>query len=144
MTVYKIRELQDRLCEMSEDGYLYAELYELEADEDGELPAELSFTAVTPDESIDYEPVEACKLTSDEDLLHDSFKPTDRCHEISFSYEEIATIHHALTNALEYFKDCEKDPQYSSDVKKKIKSSSVKCRNLQAKLIKFLNNVVPK
>ena len=143
MAVYKIRELQNRLCEMSEDGYLYAELYELEADE--ELPAGLAFTAVTPDESIDYETVDACKPASDEDFFHDSFKVTDQCHEISFSYEEIATIHHALTNALEYFKECEKDPQYSSEVKKKIKTSSVKCRNLQAKLIKFLNNnVIPK
>lgn len=140
MSIYKIRELQDRLCEMSEDGYLYAELYELEADE--ECPAGFAFSAVTPDEFIDYETVSSCSPVSDEDFFHDSFKPTDQCHEISFTYEEIATLHHALTNALEYFKECEKDPQYSHEVKKDIKASSVKCRNLQARLRKFLNNLV--
>ena len=142
MAIYKTRELQERLCELSEDGCPYVEISELEAAEG--FPVALSFKAVTPDEYIDYDIVSSCELPPEKDFFSFKLTPQDLCHEISFSYEELITIHHAVTNALEYFKECEKDPQTSKDVKRNIKSASVKCRNLQAKLIKFLSPLVVK
>ena len=142
MAIYKIRELQDILCEMAEDGYLYAEIAELDADD--ENPASLSFDAIAPYESVSYDCIDSYDLAPDDELSPVTFKSNDRCHEIGFTYEEIGTIHHAVRNVLEYFKVLEKDPQCPKDVKRDIKAHSVKCRNLQAKLFKFLNQIVPK
>lgn len=143
MAIYKVRELQDILCEISEDGYPYVEIREIEAD--NEFPTSLSFDAITPFESISYDIIESYDFEPDEEFpLTETFNVQDRCHEIGFTYEEIATIHHALKNALEHFKNCESDPSYSKEVKRNIKASSVRCRNLEAKLTKFLNQLSPK
>ncbi len=142
MAIYKTRDLQDRLCEIAKDGYLYVDITEIDADD--EFPTSLSFDALAPYESTDYETVESLELDLEDEFPPVTFHATDLCHEIGFTYEEISTIHHAVVNALEYFKSCEKDPTYSKEVVRDIKSSAVKCRNLQAKLVKFLNQVSPK
>ncbi len=142
MAIYKVRELQDRLREISEDGYPYADIRETEAC--GEYPTHLSFEAVAPDEIIDYETVISYTPDPDGNLPPITFRQEDPCYEVIFSFGEIFTINHALKNALEYFKECENDPRYSKEIRRSIKSSSVNCRNLEAKLTKFLNHLSPK
>lgn len=142
MAIYKIREIQDRLCEISENGFPYVEINEMPADD--EFPVSLSFEAITPYETINYEIVNSYDIKPGEDFPPITFKLQDFCHEISFTFDEIITINHALKNVLEYFKDCENNPQYSKEIKRNIKASSVRCRNLQTKTTNFLNHFSPK
>lgn len=136
MATYKVNDLLNQICEIIDDGYEYVDIIELEADEYS--PTGLSFEALDEYSSIGYDGVESCEMPED----YDSDAPRtvcsdDFCKYISFTYAEIATLKHAIDNALEYFKECSKDPSLSRDALSEIKASSVDCRNLQAKLAKF-------
>ena len=143
MGVYRISDLCNRLCEMANDGYEYTDIYVLDEDEDS--PESLSFEALEAScSSVDYETVESCGLPDDYYYLLKSTRSvnaTDYCTEINFTYKEIALIKHAVDNALAYFKDLLDDSTQSKDIVKEIKQSSVECRNLQAKLAKFLKRL---
>ena len=137
MAIYKISEVLDRLFEMRQDNILYADICEIDGDAD--FPTFLNFDAIISDyECVNYETIESYPDVSEHDLTHCTISPDDNCYELTFTYQDIFTLYHAVTNALEYFKDCEKDPSYSSDILRNIKSSSVKCRNMQAKLFQIV------
>ena len=143
MAIYNVYELYNRICELANDGYEYVEIITLDSDE--EFPESLSFNAIeTYNSSVDYEEIESCVLSEHycyEEKQSHTIKPTDYCMELNFTYNEIATIKHAVDNALEYFKEALKDDSYSKDIIKEIKESSIECRNLQAKLAHFLKHI---
>lgn len=150
MAIYKSAELLKMISEIVNDGYKYVDVSELEGsspdpddDEDGEyddLPTSLNFEAI--DENlvgIDYESVDSCEFPSESDIdAPEHFHGNDICGSIAFTFDEIFTIKHATDNALEYFKECSKEPKIPKDTLSEIKASSISCRNLQAKLAKFL------
>lgn len=143
MSTYKVREVLDCLCEVIRDGYPFVDISEIAADD--ELPASLCIDAIASQyEVINYDDIDSCDLPDDDEPFTETFSAQDQCHEITFTYGEITTIYHAIMNALEYFKECEASPDYSRDIKSNIKSASVNCRNLQAKLIKIVNQFHPK
>ena len=117
MAVYFLCDIMDRITEIINDGALFAEITELPGDDDS--PASLSFSASEDD---------PCTIGD------------KACY--AFTATELSTIHHALTNGLEYFKEClaNKDGLYDRDTLDEIKSSSVSCRNLQAKVGKVLDS----
>lgn len=140
MAIYNVVELIDRLLDIYQnEGALYADIIQLP--EDADSPTRLDFMAVHPNgESVDYEAIDSQSNPSEADFSGYSITPTDPCYNITFSYEDIVTIHHAVRNALEYFKECEKNPIYSTEDLKDIKASSVRCRNLEAKLVKAMKS----
>lgn len=143
MATYKSAELLKMISEIINDGYKYVEVYESEGFEDEEgdgLPTGLSFNAISSEfETIDYECVDSCKSPTESDIdSPQHFKGSDICGSVSFTFDEIFTIKHSVDNALEYFKECTKDPKTSKDALSEIKSSSISCRNLQSKLAKLI------
>lgn len=143
MGVYRISDLHNRLCEMANDGYEYTDICVLDQDEDS--PESLCFEVLEDScSAVDYETVESCEFPDDYYYLQKSTRSvcaTDYCTEINFTYEEIALIKHSVDNALAYFKDLLEDSTQSKDIVKEIKQSSIECRNLQAKLAKFLKRL---
>lgn len=142
MATYKISDLFTRLCEISSDGYEYVDITLLPSD-DGEAES-LEFMAVSDAFTTDsYDYVDSCELSEDYDLETSTrkFVGTDYCSEVPFTYEEIGTIKHAVDNALEHFKDILDNPSESPEIKKQFKQSSVRCRNLQAKLAGFFKHI---
>ena len=135
MATYKISDVQERLFELRNDGFLYADISELDGDD--EDPTCLYFSGLQPYEEVDYEEVYSIPDVSDHDLTHYTISPEANCHGLIFTYAELDTLHHALLNALEYCKECEKDPSYSRETLREIKASSVSFRNLEAKMTKF-------
>ena len=140
MNSYNLFDLLSRITEIINDGYFYAEISELPSDD--EFPVSLSFSAFSYDETLhaNYDEVEA--LPSDYDYSQKLFIPSDSpCY--SLSLPEVQTVLCALDNALEYFKECSynKSGLYDRETLNHIKASSVHCRNLQAKVRKFLNGV---
>ena len=137
MAVYNLFELLNRITELINDGYSYAEISECPADD--EFPASLTFSAVEDElGNIEYDDVDA--LPDDYDYSHVAGINSDTpCFTLTL--HETATALHALDNALEYFKECSanKDNLYDRDTLDQIKSASVRCRNLQAKTREFLN-----
>lgn len=138
MATYKVQDLFNQLSEIINDGYEFVDVYESEADDD--FPTSLSFEAIDEYENIGYDGVESCEIPPDHDFnsISTTVRTDSYCSSIVFTYDEIFTIEHAVNNALEYFKECSKDPSYSKEVLAEIKASSIKCRNLQAKLAKYL------
>ena len=144
MATYKIYDLIEKLYEISADGYEYVDIFESECDD--EYPASLSFSAISNDSlGIDYEEIESCEIPDNYDYEESTRKinSADFCLQLPFTYQEIFTIKHAVDNALEYFKECIENPEISKDIKTEIKTSSVSCRNLQAKINKFLSKLKP-
>lgn len=137
MAVYNLFSLLNQVRELINDGYPYAEITELSADE--EFPASLSFSALEDEfGNVDYDGVDA--LPDDYDYSQGINISADTpCFILTL--QETATVLHSLDNALEYFKECSanKDGLYDRDTLNQIKSASVSCRNLQAKVRKFLN-----
>lgn len=139
MAIYKTTDLLNQLCQIISDGYEFIDVSEF--DEDDELPAGLSFEAIENEfAAVGYDGVDATELPDgyDSETSPRKFKFDDFCCDISFTYKEIFTIKHAVDNALEYLKECSKDPSYSKDILSEIKSSTIDIRNLQAKLAKQL------
>ena len=144
MAIYKTSDLLNMLSEIINDGYEYVEVMELDAEDD--IPAALNFSAIDSDDcSIDYDNVESVEIPDDYDyVLRIHPQPDDICHIINFTYEELFSIHHAINNALEYMKDCLKDPSCTREIRDEIKSSSIEWRNLQAKFAKFFKKIIPR
>lgn len=137
MALYNLLDVLDTVSCIINDGLIYADICELQGDDDS--PASLYFSAPDPDDptwSIEYEGVNS--LPDDHDISRSTIK-TDRAF-YPLSLRELATVHHALTNALEYFKECAADKSYGREIQDKIKKSSIDCRNLQAKIGKILKN----
>lgn len=137
MAVYFLCDVMDRIAEIMNDGILFADIRELPDDNDS--PACLLFSASDPNNElfgIDYEPIDS---TSENAPC--TVETNKAC--FAFTFEEISTILLSLDNALEYFKEClaNKEGLYDRDTLDRIKSSSVSCRNLQAKVSKILNTL---
>lgn len=128
MATYKTIDLMNQISQVLNDGYHFVDVYECDSDKE-HLPS-LSFEV--PDFDIEYDDV----VSLSEETVKFNLSPDD--YIAAFSFNEIALLHHAVTNSLEYGKECLNDPSYSKEDKDKIKSFSVKLRNLQAKLIKIL------
>ncbi len=131
MATYKTTDLMNLFSELLIDGHFTVNISEIEADD--EYPASLHFEVPCEDsyacDSIDSLP-DGSKVTLD----------TGKDCVAAFTPVEISCLHHSVSNALEYYKECEKSPSYSRDEKSKIKSASVEARNMQAKLVKILKN----
>lgn len=137
MAVYFLGDIMDRIAEIMNDGALFADIRELPDDDDS--PACLLFSASDPNNElfgVDYEPIDS---TSENASC--SIETNKAC--FAFTFEELSTILLTLDNALEYFKEClaNKEGLYNRDTLDSIKSSSVSCRNLQAKVSKILNTL---
>lgn len=139
MATYKTVDLINRLSELINDGYEYVDITELDADE--EFPSCLSFSAIEDSSSsVDFEEIDSVELPEDYDYYttdSHKVKGTDTCLTISFTYQELAFLKFAVDDALEYAKECSKNPSISRDELSSIKSTSVHWRNLQAKFAKF-------
>lgn len=133
MAVYKVNDLLSKLLEVSDDGYSFVEITELEADEDS--LESLSFTGISDFECIDYEEVDS--VSESEIESSDSFDSSD-FFPISFTFDEIYAIKYSIDNSLEYLKLLMKSPDCPKDAFDDMKASSVACRNLQAKLSRRL------
>ena len=137
MAAYNLFDLLNQITELINDGYSYAEISEHPSDD--EFPASLSFSTLEGEfEGIEYDGVDS--LPDDYDYSHGANITADTpCFILTL--RETSTTLHALDNALEYFKECSanKEKLYNRDTLDQIKSSSVHCRNLQAKVRKFLN-----
>lgn len=132
MATYHLLDVMDHITGIINDGVFFADITEVPGDD--ECPAHLSFSTPDPeDESceIDYESV---------DSIIDN-EPCSIAGKVCYglTLEELSTVHHALTNALEYFKECSADKSYDRKTLDEIKSSSIKCRNLQVKIGKFMD-----
>ncbi len=106
---------------------------------DDEFPVSLSFSASEDEfDGIEYDDVES--LPDDYDCSQCAGINADTpCFTLTL--QETAMALHAMDNALEYFKECSanKDNLYDKNTLDRIRSASVRCRNLQAKTRKFLN-----
>ena len=114
MAVYHLFDIMDRIMEIINDGMFFANITELSGDD--EFLTSLSVTRDT-----------CCTI---EDKV---------CYGLTL--EELSTVHHALTNALEFFKICSSDKSYDSETLDDINASSIECRNLQAKIGKFISSL---
>lgn len=135
MATYHLFDVMDHIMEIINDGIFFADITELPGDDES-LPS-LSFSAIDPDDEfceIDYEPVDS--------IPEDSPCSIEGKVCYGLTLKELATVHHALTNALEYFKECSADKSYDRATLDEIKTSSVECRNLQAKIGKFINRLM--
>lgn len=142
MATYKTIELIDKLSELINDGYEYVDINELDADE--EFPESLTFEAIESNSSsIDYEDVESVIVPEDYDYQrgYHKVKGTDSCLTLSFTYNEISYLSHAIDNVLQFTKEYIKDPSCSKEEIADIKASSIHWRNLQAKFAKFFKNL---
>ena len=64
MAVYKVSDLLTQAQELTNDGYEYVEITELEPDEDA--PACLCFEAVVEETySVDFDSIDACEVPKD-------------------------------------------------------------------------------
>lgn len=131
MATYSTIDLMNQISEILNDGHLFVEVSEFEAEDD--CPASLSFEAEDGYIGIGYEGVEA--LSDDSDC---KITITDKDYIAAFTLEEISLLRQAVSNALEYYKECQKDSSYSKETKADIRSSAVATRNMQAKLTKLL------
>lgn len=145
MAIYQTQELLNQISEILSDGYKYVEVTELDGDEEEDFPVSLNFSAIESSFSgIDYEGVDSCDIPEDYDSDSDTFTVSrDDFVPISFTFREICTLKQSVDNALEYLKECSNDPSYSKETLDDIKSSSVRMRNLQAKLAQFLKRFNP-
>lgn len=134
MATYNLVEVMDRIMDIINDGVFFAEICEIPGDDTSSTC--LSFSVPDPDDEswkIDYESVDS--YTDD--------GPCDISGKACYGLtpEELSTVHHALSNALIYFKECSQDKSYSREILDQIKSASVKCRNLKVKIEKFMKTL---
>lgn len=133
MALYNIAELINQLSILQNDGYIYADIIEID---DDELPDALSFCAYDATEqcNIDYDEISA--ISDDANLSKVSIDSS--WNIVPLSINELSVAENAIKNSLDYFK---KDPevnQLSRDDKERLKSLSMEMRNLQAKIIKIM------
>lgn len=139
MATYRISDLIVRLTEMLQDGYSFVNLEEIPAEDD--LPACLSFEGLPEFEGNNYEEVDSVDLDNLPSRIIRSFSPDDLCGSMLFTYNELATLHYALDNAIDYFKKEKENPEYSREEKDEIKTGIIDFRNLQPKFVRFFNRL---
>lgn len=140
MATYNILDLQQRLYEIVQDGYLYADITEFKADD--ENPTCLHFEALESEDSyIDYEEIDSLTEVLPDDLSVAKFKPDDICHLINFSYRELTYIENALANTIDYATLCSKDDSYSKEEQEQFKADSIMFKDLHNKLYNFLDQL---
>lgn len=137
MAIYKVSDLLDRLEHIAVEGYEFVDVRELEADDD--IPTSILIDVIEDFYcSSEDEEIPSVKIPEDYDF--DSFNRThklsDTCRSISFTYEEILTLSHAIDNAINFSKQLLDDPE-NKPLKNEIKQSASEWRNLQAKFAKF-------
>jgi len=135
MALYNLFDVLDTVSCIINDGFMYADISELPEDDD--CPNSLYFSVPNPDDltwSIDYEGIDS--LPEEYDISKVTINVDNACFALSL--KELSTVHHALTNALEYFKECAADKSCEREIRDEIKKSSIDCRNLQAKIDKIL------
>lgn len=140
MAIYKTEELLERFYQLICDGYEYVEISEDESEDD--IPC-LAFEIVDNGIPGFYPDINSCDDSISNFHFDANYSNVDRnslCSSMMFTYDEIFTIHHSINNALEYFKECEQDPSCTRETRDSIKRTSVSCRNLQAKLNKFIHS----
>lgn len=144
MATYKVQDLINKLYEVSSDGYEYVDIYELGGDEEDDMPVSLSFSAISSSyDDVDYESVESVDIPGNYNFETSvrCFSPSDICPDLLFTFDEVFILKQALDNALEYMKECSKDPSCSKATLDDIKKASISARNLQAKFAKYLSRL---
>ena len=131
MAIYNLHELQKCLYNFAISDIPYVEL---NVDDITETLTIESHTT-NGSRTLNLTSIPESKL-SDDSIYERSLKTDEPLFDIAFSYEELETILNSINNALEYFKEYEKTPACSKELRSKLKSTSVKMRNLQAKLTK--------
>lgn len=136
MAIYKITDLVNRLSEITSDGYDYVDL-----DEDIDGESACIFLEAMPDSEYDYEAVESVSIPEEyyDDNHRRIFNPNDICASLHFSFRELATMHHAVTNALEGLKEHIATTSPSKEELRELKLTKTEWLNLQAKLAHFLS-----
>ena len=115
MALYNIAELINQLSILQNDGYIYADIIEID---DDELPDALSFCAYDATEqcNIDYDEISA--ISDDANLSKVSIDSS--WNIVPLSINELSVAENAIKNSLDYFK---KDPevnQLSRDDKERL------------------------
>lgn len=138
MAVYNLFDLLGRITEIINDGYFYADISEIPSDD--EFPQSLSFSALGSDDAPEYDCVDS--ISYDYENPPEFPVVSKDAPFCALSLSELETTLHAVNNALEYFKECSlnKDGLYDRSTLDDLKRSSVKLRNFQSKLIKFLGH----
>lgn len=132
MATYRVKDLLDRLYEISQQGCEYVEIVELDADEDEDIPASLSFSGIVDEyEEIDFDDVDSCEYGDEPD---DNESDDENCYQVQFTYDEIATIASALANVNSIYKNVVNDKQYDQKERDAFRTMSTKTLNLQAKI----------
>lgn len=129
MATYKASDLINLISELINDGFEYIDITEISSSVDS--PTSLSFSGISDSHSeVDYDSIDSVDIPSDYDVSTESinFSSDDTCPFISFTFNEILTISHSNDNALEYYKDCLKSPDYDREIKSEIKQSSVEAQ----------------
>ena len=143
MATYKTTDLLAVLAQILDDGNPTVNISQLEALDD--IPESLHFESQDEDDDefvTDYDTVYAIDSTDDIDMsLH--FHPDDLCSHFFFTYNEIETIRAALNHSLEYIKEESVKPIYSKEDLQAMKYSSVRFRNLLAKVDRFFKKISP-
>lgn len=138
MSTYKTTDLLRVAGEMVDEGYDFAEISVLEADD--EFPESISFDVVLSQSSeMNFDEIESVNIPDDYDMdfyeQEASFDDVSRT--LTFSSKEL----NALMNAVNITLDCVKDnlsiKTIDRSAKETLKSFSVDLRNLQAKFAKF-------
>lgn len=133
MSTYNVHELLERFHDIYESGFKFCEISIIDSDD--EFPESISVDACDEYECIGYEPIDSCNQLSDDAFPLPS--PDVPCFDLLFSYREIETIENSIINTLDYIKFLEKQPDCSREIRDKMKSDTVKLKNLQAKFKKF-------
>ena len=138
MAVYNLFDLLGRITELINDGCCYAEITEISSDD--EFPVSLSFSSLCDYFPDEYEPVDSIPYDYENPPEPPTLSKDSPFYVLTFSETETAL--HALNNALEYFKECSlnKNGCYDRATLDSIKRSSFMCRNLQAKIKKFVQH----
>lgn len=131
MATYKTLDLMNRISQILNNGYFFVDVSEIEGD--SEFSTSLSFEAEDGNIGIGYDDVDSISDNEESTFI------TSDDYIAAFTANEISLLHHSVSNALEYYKECLNDPSYSRETKDKIKADIVQTRNMQAKLLKLIN-----
>lgn len=140
MAIYNLFDLQNRISEMIDDEYIFANVFTLDADDEG--PESLAFEAIDSDDFyVGYECVDSVSEEEIEEFSGITFKADDTCYLLNFTFSELHMLQASLTNAIEHAKMCEVDSSYSKDEIELIKSDIIQMRNLEAKIAHFFSKL---
>lgn len=92
MATYKVQDLINKLYEVASDGYEYVDIYELDGDEEDDMPVSLSFSAISSSyDDVDYESVESVDIPGNYNFETSvrCFSPSDICPDLLFTFDEV-------------------------------------------------------